>query len=147
MNASASNPLEDEIALRNLMGKYTDAVNRYDPNTWISTWAEDSTWNLMGTPVEGKDSILGLWQQMMSGFEFALMLPSSCLFDVDGDSATGHWYLHEYTRDKEGNATTVLSRYLDSYVKIDGQWYFKTREYSFIYNGDANLSGTYTPPA
>lgn len=140
------NPLEDEIALRNLMAKYVDAVNRSDGEAWISTWAEDGCWNLLGNPVQGRDNILALWQQMMGGFEFALMLPSSCLFEIDGDSASGHWYLHEYTRDKEGNASTVLSRYVDSYVKIAGQWLFKNRDYGFIYNGPADLSGNYTPP-
>ena len=139
------NPIDDEIALRNLMATYTDAVNRADGETWISTWAEDASWNLLGTPVTGKENILNLWQQMMAGFEFAIMLPSSCLFDIDGESATGHWYLHEYTRDKEGNTATILSRYTDSYVKQNGKWFFKSRSYSFIYNGPADLSGAYTP--
>jgi len=87
--------LEDDIALRNLMATYTDAVNRYDADQWISTWAEGASWNLLGNPVEGKDNILGLWRQMMSSFDFALMFPSSCQFDIQGDTASGHWYLHE----------------------------------------------------
>jgi ketosteroid isomerase-like protein len=139
------NPLEDELALRNLMGRYADAVNRVDADAWIGTWAEDAIWNLLGNPVSGRDNILALWKQMMSSFEFALMLPSSCLFEVDGNTATGHWYLHEYTRDPEGNASTILSRYVDTYVKQDGQWLYQSRDYGFIYNGPADLSGSYTP--
>ncbi len=115
------------------------------PAAWVATWAADGVWNLLGNPVSGRDNILALWQQMMGSFEFALMLPSSCLFKVDGNTASGHWYLHEYTRDLQGNASTVLSRYLDTYVKQDGQWLFQSRHYSFIYNGPADLSGTYTP--
>ncbi len=91
--------LEDELALRNLMARYVDGVNRYDADTWIATWAEDATWNLLGTPVQGRDAILGLWQQMMATFEYALLFPSSCAFDINGDSATGHWYIHEYSSD------------------------------------------------
>ena len=139
------NPVEDELALRNLMARYADAVNRVDAEAWIATWAEDGIWNLLGNPVSGKDNILGLWQQMMGSFEFALMLPSSCLFEVDGETANGHWYLHEYTRDPQGNAITVPSRYQDTYVKQNGQWLYKSRDYGFIYNGAADLSGTYTP--
>jgi ketosteroid isomerase-like protein len=139
------NPLEDELALRNLMGRYADAVNRVDADAWIGTWAEDAIWNLLGNPVSGRDNILALWKQMMSSFEFALMLPGSCLFEVDGNTATGHWYLHEYTRDPEGNASTILSRYVDTYVKQDGQWLYQSRDYGFIYNGPADLSGSYTP--
>jgi len=140
------NPLQDELALRNLMACYVDAVNRRDANAWIATWAEDGVWNLLGSPVSGRDNILALWQQMMGGFEFALMLPSSCLFTVDGDSASGHWYLHEYLRDTQGTASTVLSRYLDTYVKRQGKWLFQSRQYGFLYNGPADLSGSYTPP-
>jgi ketosteroid isomerase-like protein len=138
------NALEDELALRNLMGRYADAVNRRDADAWVATWATDGVWNLLGNPVSGRDNILALWQQMMASFEFALMLPSSCLFDVSGDTASGHWYLHEYTRDLQGNASTVLSRYLDTYVRQGGQWLFQSRHYSFIYNGPADLSGSYT---
>ena len=42
--------LEDELALRNLMARYVDAVNRYDADAWIATWAEDGVWNLLGNP-------------------------------------------------------------------------------------------------
>ena len=138
------NAIEDELALRNLMARYVDAVNRYDADAWIGTWAEDGVWNLLGNPVEGRDNILALWQQMMATFEFALLLPASCLFEVDGDGATGHWYLHEYSRDLEGNRSAILSRYDDTYVRRDGQWLFQRREYGFLYNGPADLSGDFT---
>ena len=139
------NPIEDELALRSLMARYIDAVNRNDADAWIATWAEDGEWNVLGQPVTGRENILALWQQMMSGFEFALMLPSSCLFSINGDTASGHWYLHEYLRDREGTGSTVLSRYLDSYVKRDGQWLFQSRQYNMMYNGPADLSGMHTP--
>jgi len=45
----------------------------------------------------------------------------------------------------QGNASAVLSRYLDTYIRQGGQWLFQSRQYSFIYNGPADLSGTYTP--
>ena len=136
---------QDEIALRNLMARYVDAVNRRDGDAWAKTWAEDGSWDLLGTEVSGRANIVGLWQQMMSGFEFALMMPSSCLLEIDGDRASGHWYLQEYTRDLEGNSGTVLSRYLDTYSRVDGQWLYQSRRYSFIYHGPADLSGNYTP--
>lgn len=139
--------LEDENALRNLMARYVDAVNRYDGDAWIATWAEDASWNLMGSPVQGRDAIRALWEQMMASFEFAIMFPNSCLFEINGDSASGHWYLHEYGRDHEGNASVILSRYRDTYTRVDGQWLYQSRDYDFIYNGPADLSGTFTRPA
>jgi len=137
--------LEDDLALRDLMARYIDAVNRSDGAAWAATWAEDGKWNLLGNEVSGRENIVGLWQQMMGGFEFALMMPSSCLFDIEGDNATGHWYLQEHTRDKEGNAASVLSRYRDTYSRVDGQWLYQSRDYDIIYYGPADLSGNYTP--
>ncbi len=138
--------VEDELALRDLMARYVDAVNRYDEQAWIATWAEDGVWDLLGTPVEGRDAILGMWQQMMATFEYALLFPNSCHFEFEGDSAAGHWYLHEYTRDGEGNASAILSRYNDTYVRQQGQWLFKRRAYQFIYNGPPDFSGAFTRP-
>ena len=141
-----STTLEDEIALRNLMSRYVDAVHRRDAAAWAATWSDDASWNLLGTAVTGKANIVGLWQQMMEGFEFALMLPSSCLFSIDGDSASGHWYLQEITRDKAGNSSSIVSRYLDTYSRRDGQWLYQSRHYGFIYHGTAEMSGSYTAP-
>jgi uncharacterized protein (TIGR02246 family) len=139
------NAVADETALRQLMARYVDAVNRYDASAWIATWAGDAVWNVMGDPVHGRANILALWQQVMESFQFALMLPSSSVFTVAGNTASGHWYLHEYLRDQHGSGSTVLSRYLDTYVKQDGEWLFQTRHYHVMYSGPADLSGTYTP--
>ena len=139
-------PIDDEMGLRNLMARYVDAVNRYDGNAWIATWADNSCWHLMGTAVEGKDAIRALWEQMMSNFEIAVLFPNSCLFDIDGHTATGHWYLHEYSRDLQGNASAILSRYLDSYAKVEDEWLFTSRQYDIIYNGPADLSGPFCRP-
>ena len=137
--------LEDELALNKLMARYVDAANRRDGAAWSSTWAEDGRWLLMGMEISGRENILGLWQQVLEGFEFALLMPASGHFDIDGDTATGHWYLQEFTRDLQGEALAALSRYNDSYVKVKGQWLFASREYSFLYRGPADLSGEYTP--
>ena len=137
--------LEDELALRAMMARYVDAVNRRDGDTWINTWAEDASWRLMGQEAKGRDNILAMWQQMMANFEFAIMMPSSCLFEVEGYFASGHWYLQEFTRDNDGNAANVLSRYRDSYSRMDGQWLFQSREYDVMYFGAADMSGNFNP--
>jgi ketosteroid isomerase-like protein len=136
---------EEELALEKLMARYVDAANRRDGHAWAQTWAENGCWNLMGMEVKGRDSILALWQQVVAGFDFALLVPGSHLFEINGDTAQGHWYLQEFTRDLQNERHCAISRYLDSYVKVDGQWLFQTRRYDFIYRGPGDLSGDYTP--
>jgi ketosteroid isomerase-like protein len=132
-----SNRVEDQLALQDLMARYVDAVNRRDAQAWAATWDDSGCWNLLGNEVSGKDSIVGLWQQMMAGFEFALMIPSSCLFDIDGDSASGHWYLQELARDNEGKSSSLFSRYIDTYIRRNGQWLYQSRRYEIIYHDAA----------
>ena len=138
------NSIEDETALRNLMATYVDAANRRDGELWKSTWAEDGVWCIMGMDVIGRDNILDMWQQVLQTFEFALLLPSSGQFSVDGDSATGHWYLQELTRNTAGESTMMVSRYQDSYRRDGDGWLYQSREYSLLYAGPSDLSGQFT---
>ncbi|MCA0900544.1 nuclear transport factor 2 family protein [Microbulbifer agarilyticus] len=128
--------LADEITLRNLMAQYCDAVIRHDSGRWIDCWSEDAHWNLLGNTVSGKEAILTLFQQMMTGFEFALMIPGTCQFKVAGDRATGYWYLQEHTKDTDGNANSLFSRYEDCYIKQDGNWKYQRRNYQILYTGE-----------
>ncbi len=138
--------VEDRVAIQELMARYSDAVNRSDGDAWISTWAEKGArWSLMGQSADGREAILGLWQGIMEGFEFALFMPGSNLCSISGDKASGHWYQQEHLRDKEGLGQIAFSRYADTYVKVGGQWYFETRDCGFIYYGSSDLSGSYTP--
>ncbi len=137
------NELENQIALQRLMGRYVDAANRRDAEQWISTWAPDGRWSLMGMGVEGREQILGFWQQVLAGFEFAILMPSSRSYSIDGDTATGHWYLQEFTRDLKGERMFALSRYTDAYRRIEGEWLFQSREYQFLYQGAPDLTGNF----
>lgn len=137
--------LVDEYALRDLMATYVDAANRRDGAAWAATWTEDGVWSIMGMDITGRDNIYALWQQVLEGFEFALLIPSSCQFEIDGDTATGHWYLQEHTRTTAGDVSSMISRYLDQYRRVDGQWLYQRRTYNVLYSGPADLSGQYTP--
>ncbi|KZX59337.1 hypothetical protein A3709_13645 [Halioglobus sp. HI00S01] len=139
------NNIGDQLALQGLMGAYVDAANRRDSDAWAATWAEDGVWCLMGMDVEGRQAMVELWQQVMAGFEFAILMPCSHQFVIDGDRATGHWYLQEFTRDLEGQSMQALSRYDDDYVRQDGRWYYQRRSYQFLYQGSGDLNGEYTP--
>ena len=34
--------VQDELAIRQLIARYSDAVNRYDAEAWAATWAPDT---------------------------------------------------------------------------------------------------------
>jgi hypothetical protein len=52
-------PLEDRIAIRELLETYADAVCHVDAEGWGATWAEDGTWEMPDYPQFGRVS--GRW--------------------------------------------------------------------------------------
>ena len=74
-------------------------------------------------------------------------------FVVDGDKATGRWYITEHLqfaeKDDAGNPTGMfnIGVYQDRYVRENGEWLFSERHYGVLYNdgGKGNMSGTVNP--
>jgi len=129
-------PVEDRLAIRELVDSYGDAVARHDAQAWGSNWAEDSVWtlNLPDLPrVEGRTSIVALWVRAMAEYEYVLMTAKPGEIKVDGDRATGRFWTSEVTRLKTGEEQRIAGRYEDEYVKREGRWFFKSRDYRMIH--------------
>jgi len=144
-----TNPVADELEIRQLVSAYADGVNRVDQALWASTWAENAAWTLpsMGA-VEGRDNIVGLWVQAMGSFEFVAQLLYQGTIEIDGDAATGRWYLCEHLRPKGSESGVFnIGTYADEYVKENGKWVFAKRDYHILYNdeGRGDMSGKVTP--
>ena len=146
--------MSDKEEIRILVEIYPDAVCRRDEKDCSSTWHEDAVWDLGSMPpVEGKKAIVELWVQAMSGFPFAGQLIQNGTVDVDGDKATGRWYITEHLqfaeKDDAGNSTGMfnIGVYQDRYIKENGEWLFSERHYGVLYNdgGKGNMSGTVNP--
>ncbi|MFN7398755.1 MAG: nuclear transport factor 2 family protein [Sandaracinobacter sp.] len=124
-----SGPAEDVAAIRALHDRYADAVNRRDADTWGALWVEDAVWDLMGTRVEGRAAIVGLWSQAMAGFAFVGFFSQPGAIAVAGDRAEGRVWTHEVLDGPDGERRP-LGRYDDQYVKRDGAWAYAERRFS-----------------
>ncbi len=131
----------DEAAIRDLLARYSDAVNRRDAEAWGETWAEDAVWRILHFAPEGREAIVALWKQLMSGFPFVVQMPSASLLTVSGDEATGRAYLTEHGKGPDGTALLTLGVYHDRFRRdADGQWRFTERRFHAIYSGPPDLS-------
>ncbi|MEP5765711.1 MAG: nuclear transport factor 2 family protein [Halieaceae bacterium] len=135
----------DELAIRDLVARYIDAVNRHNQDDWAATWSENASWNLVGMEVSGRQAIVELWVGAMSGFDFALMMLNSGTVQINGDSATGRWYVTEHLKPCDGDANTTLGVYEDEYAKENGEWVFTRRQYHIMCQGAADSNATFTP--
>jgi ketosteroid isomerase-like protein len=129
-------PIEDRLAIRELVDSYGDAVCRHDAAAWGANWTEDAVWNL-NLPdlpkVEGRKAIVDLWVRAMDMYEWVLMSSKPGEIIVSNDRATGRFFTWEVTRLKTREEQRINGRYEDTYVKISGRWFFKTRTYKMLH--------------
>lgn len=126
-------PLEDRLAIRELIDSYNDAVMRFDAQAWAANWREDATWSLPGAgPIQGLANFLPIWQGAMDGFSFVGFFAFAGPIVVDGDTAKGTWYQQEQLHQKDGVKRHIIGKYLDDYVKVDGRWFFQQRVYDVL---------------
>ena len=128
----SSGPLEDRLAIRELVESYNDAVMRFDADAWGANWAEDAIWDLGQGSHQGRDTIVAAWLEAMSRFSFVGFFASAGPVTVDGETAHATWYQQEFLHLKEGGKMGITGRYEDDYVKLDGRWYFSKRVYSVL---------------
>ena len=62
-------PVEDRLAIHELVMSYGDAVTRKDADDWGATWAEDAVWRIPTFPglelTEGREAIVQNWRAAM----------------------------------------------------------------------------------
>lgn len=129
---SFTGPIEDRLAIRELLDAYNDAVARVDAEAWRETWAEDACWELMGNSVRGRDAIVKLWTQTMQAFELVIFQTAPGALEVWGDEAQGRVFAREELLLKDGSRRHVHGRYDDVYTKTGGAWRFRTRRYQVL---------------
>lgn len=137
-------PLEDRVAIRELMDIHAHGVMAKDAELWGSIWADDAYWALPEYPdlggFSGKDAIVAAWTASLERYGLNggdspmvyFMQPGAIA--VDGDSATAIAYTIEIYEDLEtGKRVHGTGRYDDELKKIDGRWLFTRREYRTIF--------------
>jgi ketosteroid isomerase-like protein len=129
----SSGPVEDRLAIRELVDSYNDAVMRFDGEAWKANWLEDATWSLPGMgDVKGRDKFFPMWQGAMSGYSFVGFYASAGPIVVTGDTAHATWWQQEELHGKDGTKRAIHGRYEDDYVKRGGRWYFAKRVYQIV---------------
>ncbi len=137
--------VKDELEIRALADKFSDAANRKDGEQFKSLWAKDGVWKI-GSPInmefKGQENMGSSVTQMLGLWDFFVQLSTSGVVTINGDKATARFYVNEIARktsDKSGNYN--LSMYDDELIKENGKWVFLKRTYNTIYQEAPDYKG------
>jgi uncharacterized protein (TIGR02246 family) len=130
-------PLEDRIAIRELIETYADAVCMRDPAAWGATWAEDAVWELPEVPavgtVTGRDKIVAVWQAAMEHYPGIVFVGNPGAITITGSEAVVRSYTSETFTDAAGRTHRMRGRYDDVCVKRGQKWMFKLRRFQLLH--------------
>ncbi len=117
--------LADIEAIKQLKARYASACDdNYNPGKLAPLFAEDAVWDgsILGY-AEGREGIREFFTAASSLVPFAVHQVSNPLIEIDGDSATGEWFLWQ-PMVFQGQALWLSAVYHDRYVRVDGQWLY-----------------------
>jgi ketosteroid isomerase-like protein len=119
---------EDIEAIKQLKGRYCLRVDTHDWDGVAELFTEDAVWDGKGVGrYEGREAIRLFFHNLPQMLSFALHYVMNPIITVNGDSATGSWYLLEPCTMVAGNqAVWGTARYEEEYVRVGGTWKFKT---------------------
>jgi hypothetical protein len=117
--------LEDIEAIKQLKARYCEICDdTHNPDRVGSVFAEDGIWESADFgKAQGPKEISELFQKFRDLFTFSQHNIMNPIIDVNGDRATGSWYIMgPWTQTENKKETWMALRYDDDYVKIDGEW-------------------------
>ncbi|MEO6124686.1 MAG: nuclear transport factor 2 family protein [Ilumatobacteraceae bacterium] len=130
---TAMQQLADRLAIADLNHRFADAITRMDVAACASMFTEDAeivvtNWDTFA----GRDEILRSLRELLSGWRGIVFTNHSGVAEIDGDAATGQWYIREFgiKFDEEFDISGV---YHDTYRRTDGRWQFSSRRYDTLH--------------
>jgi len=146
-------PVVEELALRDLVARYADAVSRQDSATVAACFAADGVWSVggYGEPA-GHAEIAAFLDGLLDSWEVivhALLSGRVHLDPTDHDRATGRWYISEFGRRSDATEVFFAGVYHDEYVREAGLWRFARRRYDSMFRrvGDDLTTSPFPPDA
>ena len=121
--------LEDIEAIRKLKARYCYFCDAsYDAEGIAQCFVEDGVWDGGNFgKFEGRAAIRDFFANTAPNLLcFAMHQVMNPLIEVNGDKATGRWYIFEPVTFVRGTQPGwIAGRYEDDYVKVGGEWKYK----------------------
>jgi len=128
----------DRLAIRQLIDAYAHCADRRDARGQMALFAIDSVFEVFmdsrsAEPTQtfrGRDALTPVFENL-NAYQTTTHFNGQSIVEFDGDTATGESYCiaHHLTVDGDKRTLIIASiRYLDTFTKQDGTWFFAERK-------------------
>jgi hypothetical protein len=128
----------DRLALRELFDAYARCADRRDAEGQKALFTDDCVFAVYmdgdGSEatyvLNGRETLTPVFDDL-NRYEATTHFNGQSTVTLDGESASGESYTiahHVYTEDGNRKIMIASLRYLDTFAKIDGHWYFAERK-------------------
>ena len=125
---------EDRFEIRELIDRWSDAVNEHDWEALGSCFVEDGIWDV-GQPLafklEGRDLIKQVVAAEVEKQEYVIQTGHAVVIKLNGDTATARATMQEFMRGKDGSGMQMWGTYYDDLVRTPEGWKFKLRRFRY----------------
>ena len=119
--------LEDVEEIKKMKVRYMKACDdHYNPEAIAALFTEDCIWSCNTDGIfHGKEELKDWFRSCNLNTSWAMHYAISPIIEVDGNTATGEWYMWMLATSVRNGACLYAVQYEDKYEKIDGQWLCK----------------------
>ena len=134
-----------DVAVRNLVGRYCEAVFHFDVAAFRACWHDDAVWGVAGArPIEGIDRIVRVFERLRGPLPRCLQLVASGVVEAGphAGEVEARWVIRELQWPVEPGAEGVdlYGMYRDTIrVDADGVWRFAARSFAQVARGTLAL--------
>jgi len=118
--------------LKNLRSQYSHTIDHGaatgDWDDFISLYTEDAVVDYPQETMHGREEIREFSEEIEEYYEYSMHTAQMPMLDVDGDGATGTWYMLVFYIATDGSEGYVVGRYEDEYRRVDDEWKFSRIE-------------------
>lgn len=132
-----------ESGIRQLYGRYADAVWRKDGAAFAECFIEDAVWKIAGRTLRGRAEISSSFEMSLVPSVRVMMWTGVPVIDVGVGTATGRTQVTELIKRKDGTSKRTLAIYYDRFAQADGVWRFQWHHFNLYYLGAPDLSDSY----
>jgi hypothetical protein len=119
--APTAREVRDRQAIHELRARYARAIDFEEYGRADEVFTDDAEVEYRVGTLHGAGAVEEYWREEVD-YEFSMHTVQMPEIDVDGDEATGEWYMLVFYVAPDGAAGHVMGSYSDEYCRTDDGW-------------------------